>query len=94
MNLATVLAWAAARARLLSRAGFSVDRVPLRRLDRASVQRRRPRSSACASAHRPATALHPVSGNPKQARALRVELAPPVRWVRLTILDAPRKRGG
>jgi hypothetical protein len=93
MDLAAVLAWAAARARLTC-ASFSVDRVPLRRLDRASVQRRRPRSSACASAHRPATALHPVSGNPKQARALRVELAPPVRWVRLTIFDAPRKRGG
>jgi hypothetical protein len=55
MDLAAVLAWAAARARLTC-ASFSVDRVPLRRLDRASVQRRRPRSSACASAHRPTTA--------------------------------------
>ena len=78
MDLAAVLAWAAARARLLSCAGFSVDRVPLRRLDRASVQRRRPRSSACASAHRPATACT-LFGVPNQARALRVELAPPVR---------------
>jgi hypothetical protein len=50
----------------------------LRRVIRASVQRRRPRSSACASAHRPATARASF-GASNGAPALRVELAPPVR---------------
>jgi hypothetical protein len=52
----------------------------LRRVIRASVQRRRPRSSACASAHRPATARASF-GASNGAPALRVELAPPVRSV-------------
>jgi hypothetical protein len=55
--------------------------VPLRRVIRASVQRRRPRSSACASAHRPATARASF-GASNGAPALRVELAPPVRSIR------------
>jgi hypothetical protein len=63
-----------------TRAGFEVHRVPLRRVVRASVQRRRPRSSACASAHRPATARASF-GASNGAPALRVELAPPVRSV-------------
>ena len=50
----------------------------MRRVVRASVQRRRPRSSACASAHRPATARASF-GASNGAPALRVELAPPVR---------------
>ena len=63
--------------------------MPLQRLDRASVQRRRPRSSACASAHRPATACT-LFGVPNQARALRVELAPPVRRIAPTSLRSAR----
>ena len=68
----------------------------MRRVVRASVQRRRPRSSACASAHRPATARASF-GASNGAPALRVELAPPVRsgapYIQTRLASEAAKRG-
>ena len=58
----------------------------------ASVQRRRPRSSACASAYRPATALRCSKLTWNDARALRVELPPPVRSIAPATSSTSRAR--